>query len=60
MEKEYLTIKEVAEWIGFDHQTVRRYMKLGKIKYSRIGDGKKARYRISIPDVLEWIRKKEK
>jgi excisionase family DNA binding protein len=59
MEKEYLTIKEVAEWIGFDHQTVRRYMKLGKLKYSKIGDGKIPRYRIAISDVLEWIRKKD-
>jgi len=57
MEKEYLTINEVAEWLGLDQQTIRRYLKEGKFKSIRLGDGKLARHRIFMPDLLEWIRK---
>lgn len=57
-DEKYMTVNEVARWLSVNPQTIRRMLHANKIKSYRIGEGTKARYRIPMVNVLEWIRNK--
>ncbi len=58
MKEEFLSVQEVSNWLGLDPQTIRRKIKEGKIKAVRIDDYHKSRFRISISDVREFLKKR--
>lgn len=53
MEKEILTIKEVAEKMQVSTRTVRRWIKEGKLKASRLGH---RTYRVLEEDLISFIK----
>lgn len=57
-DESHMTVNEVARWLSLNPQTIRRMLHTNKIKSYKVGEGSKARYRIPMVNVLEWLRKK--
>jgi excisionase family DNA binding protein len=51
-----ITVKELAEYLRIDTQTVSRALKAGKLKGVKVGNG----WRIEKPSALAWLEKREK
>ncbi len=46
MEQEFLTSKEVAQWLRVDYTTVMRWIRTGLLDVETIRDGRRNRHRI--------------
>lgn len=53
----YYTTKEVADILGVHVETVRRYLREGRIKSVRLGNGPRAERRIPEWAIHEWERR---
>ena len=53
----YYTPHEVADIIGVHVNTARKFIREGRIKAVRIGEGPKAPYRVSQAALHEWERR---
>ena len=47
MEKEFYSVKQFAELLGMNPQTIRKSIRNGRIQAFKVGVGEKASYRIS-------------
>lgn len=54
---EFKTRKEVAELFRVDPRTVERWLKNGKLKGYKLGQGKTAPWRIEMSEIQKFLKK---
>jgi len=54
MEKRFLKVKEVAQYLGVSTNTIRAWVRLGKVNYSKINGA----VRFDVRKVDQWVAKK--
>lgn len=55
MEKRFLNIKEIAEYLCLSESTIRAWVKTGRIPFSKLGRC----VRFDILKINEWLKQKE-
>ena len=53
VEKRFLTVAEVAHYLGFSASAIRKWIRLGGIPYCRINGG----IRFDLQDIDKWTHK---
>jgi len=53
MEKRFLTVKEIAIYLGFSVSAIRKWIRTGQIPFCRVNGG----IRFDIQEVEKWVTK---
>lgn len=56
MENRYLSVKELAEYMGFNEQTIYHWIAQRKIPFYKIGKA----VRFSVNEIQDWVNKYRK
>ena len=55
MEKRFLNVKEIANYLNLSEHTVRSWIRVGKIPFSKLGRA----VRFDLRRIEPWLKKKE-
>jgi excisionase family DNA binding protein len=55
MEKRFFNVKEIATYLGLSEDTIRAWVKTGKIPFSKLGRS----VRFDLRRIDQWLKKKE-
>ena len=55
MEKRFLTVAEIAEYLGFKQSAIRKWIRLGKIPFNRLNGG----IRFDLRLIDQWAQKRQ-
>ena len=56
MRKRFLTVNEVAEYLGFSDSAIRKWVRLGVIQFRKINGG----IRFDIDHIDQWVEQESK